>query len=540
MFDRTRLANASGQRRLLVVVLYLVLFVAFDYVSYVKPFGTFGATPWNPQAGLSVSLIYLGGTVYALPVLLSASISDYVLRAAPLGFSLELLTSLATGFSHILCALLLQRFLPFDPRFRTVRDVITFVGAAFFTSALAAGLYTIVLAMAGELGRGDFLHVAWRLFIGGLIGILVVCPVILLVVTLRPAPMVRRTWMLQFAAIVAALLIIFGYRDATAFQLFYLLFLPLLWVALTYGTAGSAAALVVIQIGLVIGAEIRFGNAPGLAALQTLMIALTVTGLVVGAVVTEREAAAARSRDQQSAMNRTLRVRAAGEIAAAIAHEVNQPLTAIKTYASVASKALEDGNVDLVRLAIGKLSTQSDRAAQVIKSIRELLHQGQYTPAPIDLSELLSEFVNLYSGNLQLAGVALTYSVPETLPIVWADKIQLSQALLNLVNNSADAIRGTSETGHISVDVDVLNPNSYVISVRDDGPGFPPSFNTEDPTLFVTTKVEGSGIGLSIARTVAEIHGGRLVIETSRRGAHVKLILPLERGRDAANHFDSR
>ena len=168
--------------------------------------------------------------------------------------------------------------------------------------------------MGGELGRGEFGYVSWRGFVGDFIGILVVTPIIFLVATLRPWPRIGRDWYLQLISIIAVTFVIFGYREATAFQLFYLMFLPLLWVALRYGTPGAALALSVIQVGLVIGSEVRFGNDPGLAAMQTLMIALAVTGLIVGAIVSERETASARIRDQQAALSSALRVRAAGEI----------------------------------------------------------------------------------------------------------------------------------------------------------------------------------------------------------------------------------
>lgn len=536
MLERLGLAEIDGLRRPAVVLAFAVAFIAFDYISYLKPYGTFGATPWNPQAGLSVALIYLGGIGYAWPVLLITAVADYVLRNGPLGLWLELLASLAMGATFIAGGIALQRIVPFEPTLRTLRDAINFIGVSACVAVTAALLFTLVLAIGGELGRGDFTIVFWRMFIGDFIGILVVTPIILQLVTLRPLPRPADDWLYQLAAIMVVMLVIFGYKQATAFQLFYLLFLPLLWVSLTYGIAGATAALAVIQIGLVFGAEFRFGNDPGLAALQALMVALTVTGLIVGSVVTEREVSAARAREQQTAINKTLRVRAAGEIAAAIAHEINQPLTAIKTYAAVASKALYD-NTALAEKALGKLTEQNDRAALVIKSIRDLLHQGHYAPAVVDLNRLLGDFEALVGSELALRGITLSHAIPASFGPVWADEVQLTQALHNLVNNSADAILSVRETGSVTITVQRESEQTYSIAVADDGPGFPPGFNTDEPTLFVTTKADGSGIGLSIARTVAEVHGGHLAIQSSRRGAAVRLILPTDKEADDADNL---
>jgi len=535
-------ATSSDTRSLqpvIIVLAYGLIYLALDYVSYLKPYGVFGVTPWNPQSGLNVALIYLGGGIYGPAVLIAAAVADYVWRGGPLTWPLELASSMALGLVYIAAGVALRRMSDFDPRLRTSSDVMILIAVACATAALSAVLYTLVISIGGELGRGEFGRVSWRGFVGDFIGILIVTPVVFLLFTLRPVPRVGRDWLLQLVSIVAVIFVIFGYREASAFQLFYLLFLPLLWVALRYGTAGAAVALTVIQVGLVIGAEVRFGNDPGLAAMQTLMIALAVTGLIVGAIVSERETASARIRDQQSALNSALRVRAAGEIAAAIGHEINQPLTAIKTYASVASNAVRSGQEALAREALDKLTVQSDRAARVIKSIRDLLRQGSCDPAPLDIDTMLKEFVELFGADLAAKRVSLTASMPEPLPIVMADKIQLTQALHNLVTNSCDAILSVRSYGHISIVVTRPGDGKFAIAVLDDGPGFPMGFNTLEPNLFVTTKPEGSGIGLSIARTIAEAHGGRLDIETSMRGACVRMILPKMRETNDPDSFDN-
>ncbi|MBK9080531.1 MAG: MASE1 domain-containing protein [Hyphomicrobium sp.] len=443
----------------------------------------------------------------------------------PLGLPLEISTSAVTGASMILPAVILRRIEDFNRRLPSVSDVVAFVLIVGSVTALAAVGYTLALSAAGALGRGEFGPVSWRLFVGNFIGIIVIAPAVFILQSPPNRPF-RWRWVVQLLAISAALMIIFGYREATAFQLFYLLFLPLLWVALTSGSSGAIFALVVIQCGLVIGAEFRFGADPGLTALQVLMIALTITGLLVGAAFTERETTAARMRDQQISLSRALRLRAAGEIAAGIAHEVNQPLAAIRAYASVAEGQLQMGDTEAALGILRKLSLQSARAAEVIKSIRELLHQGAINPHPADLTVMLQEFAELVAPELASNGAQLTIEVSPGLPPISVDRVQIIQALHNLVNNSAEAIASTGRRGAVQIRTAMRDNKTVSILVADNGPGFPVGFSHKHPTPFFTTKDEGTGIGLSIARTVAEMHGGRLLTKSDLSGASVEIILP--------------
>ena len=526
-----RIEKLSWQQLLFVSLVYLGAYVVLDFVSYLKPYGNLGVTAWNPQMGLSLALAYLGGLGFAAPILMAQAVSDYLLRSGPLGLTVGCATSMVSGSVAIAGAWSLRRFARIDPNLNAMRDVLGLLAVAVVSVGIGAVVYTVVLSVLGALGRGEFYGVLWRLFVGNFIGILVVVPCILVFAGRRPSPALGKVAILQALAIAAALMLVFGYREATAFQLFYLLFLPLLWVALTYGTQGASVALLVIQIGLVIGAVIRFGNDPGLTALQVLMIALAITGLLVGSIFSEREAASARIQEQQNALSRAMRLRAAGEIAAGIAHEVNQPLTAIRSYAAVAEQAIDAGDLSLVREALGKVSGQSAKAAGIIKSIRDLLHQGVIETKPVDLGSLLAEFEELVRVDLALKDQMLTVAVTGGLPLIEVDSVQLVQALHNLVNNASEAMAAVGAKGPIHLDVTAKTPGYLSLAVADSGPGFPPGYNVRDPTPFVTTKPDGAGIGLSIARTVAEAHGGQLGIYSSAAGARVEILLPLVEAR---------
>lgn len=526
------LLDRSWHRYVAVSVLYVLAYVALDDVSYLKPYGNLGVTAWNPQMGLSLALAYLAGLHYAGPILMAQAVSDYLLRSGPLGPLVETAASIVSGAVAIAGAWSLRHLARIEPNLNALRDVLGLVVVAVVCVGSGAIAYAAVLNFSGALGRGEFYIVVWRLFVGNLIGILVVVPLALMSARKRQWPPVRIDTVLQLLAIAGALVLVFGYRDATAFQLFYLLFLPLLWVALTYGMVGVAVVLPLIQIGLIVGAEIRFGNNPGLTALQVLMIALAITGLLVGSIFSEREAASARIQEQQNALSRALRLRAAGEIAASIAHEVNQPLTAIRSYAAVAEQAIATGDAKRTRDALEKISGQSAKAASIIKSIRDLLHQGVIDMKPVDVGNLLQEFEELVRVDLAFKGQSLLLTVPAYLPRIEADSVQLVQALHNLVNNASGAMMSIGQQGAIRLEVALDPPGNLSLAVIDTGPGFPPGYNIKDPTPFVTTKPDGAGIGLNIARTIAEAHGGHLLIQSTGEGARVEIRIPFVEARD--------
>jgi two-component system, LuxR family, sensor kinase FixL len=242
--------------------------------------------------------------------------------------------------------------------------------------------------------------------------------------------------------------------------------------------------------------------------------------------------AAARLRDQQAAINRALRIRSAGEVAATIAHEINQPLTALTTYAGIAAKAMQDGRLDLLSRAVDKIKSESARANDVLQGIRELLRQGTLTKRPVDLKAKLQELDTLLAEDLQKKGIRLVIGITPDFPVIRADGIQLQQAIHNLIVNGAEAILAAGRLGAIKVHVTLTSYDEAEIEVQDDGPGFPPGFDVNEPAPFTTTKPEGSGLGLAVARSIAEAHGGSLAIATSSRGARILMRLPIEREDD--------
>ena len=522
-------------RRLFIGFAYVAGYVALDYVSFLEAYRSLAITPWNPPPGLTVSLVFFGGAFYAPFVLAAPLAADLVVRSTQLPLWFMVTSSMVIGGVYLAAGLVLRKLI-IDARFHTVRDVIGLIAVAAGAAAAASFAYVALLWAVGFIADEEIAPAAWRYLIGDFIGILVLTPIVLLITTRRNWP--RPTWehLLQLVTVGAVLVFIFQ-EPASTIQLFYLLFLPVIWIALRHGIAGSIAAVGFTQIGLVGIAELRFGEFGGLTALQALMTTLATTGLLVGAAVTEREIAAQRLLNQQLALDRALRLRSSGETAAAIAHEINQPITALGTYAMIAEDAIECGDGCLAKDSIRKLRMEAERAGSVLDSIRGLFRHARVKREQINLEALLVDTRSLLSVRLATNHIRLSIEVGEDI-LLQADRTQLQQAINNLINNSIEAVHNHAKSGTIKVSAKRLEDASIVIEVSDSGPGFPSGFDMLATTPFTSTKAGGSGLGLAIARSVAEAHGGSLSLQSSFRGAVVQLRLPSANKTDAHDCID--
>ena len=243
---------------------------------------------------------------------------------------------------------------------------------------------------------------------------LIVTPTILLAATngLR----LRIGWEVfaQVALIVLALAAIFGLPHAREYQLFYLLFVPLLWSAFSNGVAGAALALCVIQVGLITIVNAPFMAPVSLMSFQILMIWLAATGLIFGSLVGQQRAAALRLRYQQMALERALRLQSMGELASSIAHEVNQPLTSIKALAGVLGREMTSEVSSTSKDTIEKIRSECDRASQIIRATRSALHQQVFRPGSIVTKQLLAETAELVADRLAALDVRLATQISPT------------------------------------------------------------------------------------------------------------------------------
>ena len=224
------------------------------------------------------------------------------------------------------------------------------------------------------------------------------------------------------------------------------------------------------------------------------------------------------------------RVTALGELAASIAHEVNQPLAAINTYGHACLRLLSatPPNMEKARDAVERIIGDSMRASEVIKRIRALVKKAGPEKAPLDVNEVVREVVVLTRGELHDHRILLRLGLARHLPPVLGDRVELQQVLLNLVLNSVEALSPvTGRARELFIDSHTDGPDRVVVVVRDSGVGLTPGDASRIFDPFYTTKPGGLGIGLSISRTIIEAHGGRLLaVSNGSRGATLQLTLP--------------
>jgi PAS domain S-box-containing protein len=246
--------------------------------------------------------------------------------------------------------------------------------------------------------------------------------------------------------------------------------------------------------------------------------------------VTEQRRAEEQLRHAQEDLARVTRVLAMGELAATIAHEVNQPLTAIVTNGQFCLRRLDGATTNLhdLRPAITEIVNDGTRASAVISRIRGLLTKGTSDRTELDINQIIQDVTTLLRNEFTRNRVLLHSEFATDLPRVHGDSVQLQQVLINLIMNAIEATR-TSANGRREILIrSAKNPDSVLVRVQDSGPGIEPGLANRIFEPFFTTKAKGVGMGLSISHSIIESHGGHLGIVSSSTGALFEFTLPTD------------
>ena len=243
-----------------------------------------------------------------------------------------------------------------------------------------------------------------------------------------------------------------------------------------------------------------------------------------------RQHAEVQSRQRMAELARVMRFSTAGELTASIAHEINQPLGSILTNAETAQAILKSPNPDIVELneIVGDIVRDDRRATEVIRRMRSLLTKAPFELKNFDLNDLVRdtiEFLSTLPRKVELVSVV----APDALPIL-GDRIQLQQVILNLVVNGIDAMKDTP-TENRTITIRTSRVENYAeLSVSDRGPGIPDGKLKEIFEPFYTSKAQGMGMGLSIARTIIDAHQGLIFAKNrDHGGASFRIKLPLSK-----------
>ncbi len=221
-----------------------------------------------------------------------------------------------------------------------------------------------------------------------------------------------------------------------------------------------------------------------------------------------------------------------GEMASGLAHEVNQPLTAISTYAQVSLNLLKKESPDLIKLGEVAVKTkdQALRAGQIIHRMKRFGTSKSQQRSTADINELINQCVSLCADFIKQNSIVVKLELPDNLPVVHIDHIQIEQVLINLIRNGIDAILGATDRQHgeITIQSQLTLENKIQVSVKDNGPGIEEDQQSKVLMPFHTTKEDGMGMGLSISRSLIEAHNGTLSFNSEfGKGCTFYFILPI-------------
>jgi two-component system sensor kinase FixL len=251
--------------------------------------------------------------------------------------------------------------------------------------------------------------------------------------------------------------------------------------------------------------------------------------------LTERQLNENRMQELQAELLHMSRLSDVGQMASAIAHEINQPLTAVLNYVQAARRILEDTDLNVppkANDAMDKAVAQAARASDIIRNLRSFIQKGESDRRLEDLNKVVGEAIALGLVGVRETGISVHLELSgEPLP-AFIDKVQIQQVVFNLVRNSIEAMTEAGPPGRLRV-ITRLGPESadgqmVEVVVEDSGPGLAPEIRSQLFQPFMTTKEKGMGLGLSICHSIVESHGGRIGVEPNiDRGVSFCFTIPL-------------
>jgi NO-binding membrane sensor protein with MHYT domain len=277
-------------------------------------------------------------------------------------------------------------------------------------------------------------------------------------------------------------------------------------------------------------------EAPVNASLDQTSLALAVAGITFVILVfasiaslSEQKRAEEALRQARADLARVNRVTTMAELTASLAHEVNQPISAAVTNADACLRwlARDTPNLEEARAAAIGMVKDATRAAEIISRIRLLFKKGTPQRESLDVNEVIREMIALLRGELARYSVSVRPELAADLPQVMGDRVQLQQVMMNLINNSIDAMKDLDGSRELAIKSQRAEDEQLMVSISDTGVGLPAQQADQIFNAFFTTKFHGTGMGLSISRSIVESHSGRLwAADNCPRGASFHLILP--------------
>ncbi len=504
---------------------FAALYIALDAASFIHPLHGLNITPWNPAPALGLVFLLRRGSAGWLPLIGTVVLSEWVVRGIPQSWWSSLVSALILAGGYIaLGEYLRRRLLPsnlLDDRTSLLAWIVPVAGGTLLISLL----YLTSLHLLGLLPTEGWQAGLMQFWVGDSVGIMVAMPLFWWLTSERGRALFKASilrWETLGYVILSlfALWVAFDLGDDSGFKLFYLLFLPIVWASARQGMAGAIISASLLQVEVVGTVQTLSYSAVTLAELQILSLVMALIGFFIGSVVDEQR----RTSDE---LKQTLRLAAAGEMAGALAHELNQPLTALAAYASACETLLERGEQgERLNAAIRGMLLESGRAGEVVRRLRDFFRTGATKLEAVRLPEIVDQAIHHYREKASEQRIALNVGeVPEVLLL--ADRLQLEVVLRNLLTNAFDAVsQADSAQRSVSLNCEILPGARVSLVIEDTGSGLSDKVTASLFEPFLSSKSSGLGLGLVISRAIVDTHGGTLWGEVADHGIF-KVVLPI-------------
>ena len=501
-------------------------YVLLDWASYIRPLHELNITPWNPAPALGLIYLLRFGNPAMAPLALAIFLADAWVRSLPVSLGVSIVLALVLAVGYRLIAEVLRARLASRAVFDDLRGLFSWAAIVTVGTLINSAIYVGVLRFGQLIPVSSARDAFVRYWVGDCVGAIVSMPLLWMLLDRRGRGRLRLALINGDAAgsivlTALALWVAFASGSSADFKYFYVLSLPIVWAAVRHGLPGAVFGATLIQLAI-LGLVQWLGVATvTVLEVQILAAVLALIGFLIGVVVDEKQRVSAELRQ-------SLRLAAAGEMAGALAHELNQPLTALSTYGTACRLLLDTGETGArLRDAIEHMIDESLRAAEVVRRLRDFFRTGATKLEYFTVAELFAGVCAAFEEKLRKQEIALETILPDSKLLLFADRLQVEVALRNLVSNAADAAGERAEGARkIELSASFQAGGKVCMRVEDSGAGFAgKSEKLFEP--FVSTKSSGMGLGLAISRAIAEAHGGALWAEETDHGVF-NFVLPLE------------
>ena len=495
---------------------FIAIYFALNLMTEWHEFDRLGITLWSPDDGLSLALL-IESLAFAPFVFLGAALVDLSIVGVHRSIGVTVAAELFLTVAYVRSRLVPEEQAEIRPQAIQAARCCDVPASRPGSARRWRRLYIVECCILGGALPADKLFVAMgHYWIGDALGMITIIPATTAVFIYLAAARWRWSGHTLFTIFIFVVGICLGFAALVGvgdklYYLFNLLFLPVIWVAMREGYAGVALALVTIQVTLAVITVFVGYDTTDFAILQLLMLVLSITGLLLGAVTTEHRDAALRLREQQRELARMASNAQAGAMGMALAHEVSQPLSTVTAYVHAARRLLQTGVANApVMDALINAEAEAQRAREVLERIRDFVSSGNLSLKALDVPALAERIGALCREEAAARGVQVEVESVGPVPQVQADGVQIEQVLINLVNNGIDAASERPDgRGRVIIRV-AAGESAITIEVDDNGRGVAPELADNIFDAYQTTKPRGMGLGLHLSRRIVERHAGRL------------------------------